>query len=308
VAKMNGILMVDKPTGVTSHDVVYKLRKHIGQQEVGHAGTLDPLASGLLVLLLGEGTKLSRLILSQKKSYLVTVKLGLLTDSWDTDGKTLIEEAVNFSEDQITKALNEIIKMEEFPLPIFSAVKIKGKKLYEYARSEQEVEVPKRVMSFYDLKILNIKPDEVQFEVSCNKGGYIRSLAYVLGEALNSCGTVSYLRRSGSHPYKIENALTLEESLKLSVEELANQRSFESVEDILIDYKALTVSGRDETLMKNGAIPNEILRRMVYDQKQVNKLQKDEYIRVIGADEGRLISLLHLAPNTKPKVFRKFNK
>ena len=118
-------------------------------------------------MLLGEGTKLSRLILSQKKSYQVTVKLGLLTDSWDTDGEILKEESVNFSEEQIKNSLNKIMEMTEFPLPIFSAVKVKGKKLYEYARNDIEVEVPKRAMSFYDLKNLEVSSSEVSFEVTC---------------------------------------------------------------------------------------------------------------------------------------------
>ncbi len=307
MSKVNGLFLIDKPVGVTSHDVVYKIRKYFGQQEVGHAGTLDPLATGLLVILMGEGTKLSRLVLKQQKSYQVKIKLGLLTDSWDTDGKTLKESPVCFNESQIKASLDKIIQMEEFPLPIFSAVKVKGKKLYEYAREEKEIEVPKRKMNFYDLKILDVKKDEVFLEVSCDKGGYIRSLAYVLGESLNSFGTVSFLRRTVSQPYVVSNAISLPQCLQLDKKEIKGQAYFQSLEDILSNYKAMTVSGRDERLMKNGAIPNEILRRMVFDQKQVNIMQKDNYIRVIGAGEGRMISLVHLAPNTKPKVFRKFN-
>ncbi len=303
----SGILLIDKPIGLTSHDVVYKVRKHLGGLAVGHAGTLDPLASGLLVMLIGEGTKLSRLILSQQKSYHVKAKLGLKTDSWDTDGKTLSQEDVQVDAEQIQSAFLQTLSMKEFPLPVFSAVKVKGKKLYEYARKDIDIEVPLRQMNFFDGELLNVSHDHLEFTVYCDKGGYIRSLAHVIGDKLGVGGTVSFLRRTRSHPYDLAQAKTLDDVLSVERNEVFKLDCFHGLADILNPFKGLTVSGRDERLMLNGAIPNEILRRTIFEQKQANKNREDTYIKVIGADLGRIISLLHIAPNTRPKVFRTFN-
>ncbi len=305
--KFNGALLIDKPSGITSHDVVWRVRKITGQKEVGHAGTLDPLASGLLVVLLGEGTKLSNIILNKEKSYAVKARLGFTSDTWDVDGQVTKVPFESQDENSVKNALLSLLNQTTYPLPIYSAVKVKGKKLYEYARENIEVKVPNRDMNFFNMNSLQqIKDNEFSFNVSCSKGSFIRSLVHCLGLKLGTKAIVSGLRRTGSTPFKLEEAITLTDLEKLDINKLDQIPCYKSIESILSKFKSFTISGRDERLMKNGAIPNDLVKRLVYDQKQVNRQDMETYIKIYGADERKLITLLHLQPRNKAKVFRRF--
>ena len=177
---MNGILLINKPKNCTSHDVVYKVRK-IVKEKVGHTGTLDPLAEGVLPLLIGKATLCSKYLIEHDKEYEVVLKLGISTETMDGEGKILEEREIG--EDVLDKKhVEEILesfvgKQKQIP-PMYSAIKVKGKKLYEYARKGEKVEIPKREIEIYSIKLIGINREkkEIEFKVSCSKGTYIRSL------------------------------------------------------------------------------------------------------------------------------------
>ena len=177
---MNGIIIINKPKGCTSHDIVYKVKKMFNEK-VGHTGTLDPMAEGVLPILIGKGTLLSKYLINHDKKYIVKLKLGAKTDTADSEGKIIEEQQVNdelLNEENIRQILKSFIgKQEQIP-PIYSAIKVNGKKLYEYARKGQEVELKPRQIEIYDMKLIgySVEEKQIEFEVFCGKGTYIRSL------------------------------------------------------------------------------------------------------------------------------------
>ena len=194
---MDGIIVVNKPSGCTSHDIVSKIRKKLNIKKVGHTGTLDPLATGVLPILLGNGTKLSKYLINHDKEYIATIKLGVKTDTADIEG-TVIEEkkAPLFTEKQIMNALESLKgKQKQIP-PMYSAIKINGKKLYEYARSGESVEVKPRDIEIYNIVLIKYKDNRIQFKVACSKGTYIRSVCEEIAQKLNTVGTMSALERT----------------------------------------------------------------------------------------------------------------
>lgn len=194
---MNGILVIDKPAGYTSHDIVSKIRKELNIKKVGHTGTLDPLATGVLPILLGNGTKLSKYLINHDKEYIATIKLGEKTDTGDIEGEIIEQKEVKKnSENELIKILETCKgKQEQIP-PMYSAIKINGKKLYEYARNGEKVEVPPRKIEIYDIKLLEYNEINLKFKVSCSKGTYIRSLCEEIAEKLGTVGTMSALQRT----------------------------------------------------------------------------------------------------------------
>ena len=174
---MNGLLLVNKPTGMTSHDVVSVVRRALNTREVGHSGTLDPMASGLMVLLIGEATKLSSYVTEGNKSYEVGLKLGVTTDTLDTTGQVLTEKQVSSTDEDVQKSALALVGEMILPIPIFSAKKIDGKKLYEYAREGEAVEIPSKVMKFWNVETRENRA----FHLHCSKGSFIISLKMLLG-------------------------------------------------------------------------------------------------------------------------------
>ena len=197
---IHGVLLVDKPTGMTSHDVVREVRKKLQMKTVGHAGTLDPLATGLLVILLGEATHLSDDLLNNDKNYHVRVKWGVETDTWDVKGRVLKEDLSPIDGQQVALEAQKLVGNLELPVPIYSAVKLKGKKLYEYAREGQNINLPKREMNFYNLVVDRVGEGFIDVEMSCRKGSFIRSWAHQLGVHLGVGACVERLRRMASTP------------------------------------------------------------------------------------------------------------
>jgi len=210
---MDGILVVNKPKGCTSHDIVYKVKK-IANQKVGHTGTLDPNATGVLPLLIGKGTLVSKYLINHDKIYEAVLKLGIKTDTADLEGKVIQEKEINnqyVTVEYIESVFKELIgKQEQIP-PMYSAIKVNGKKLYEYARKGQEVKIESRVIEIYDIKLNKIEEDELTFEVSCSKGTYIRSLCEMIAEKLDTVGYMKELKRIQVGEFKIEEAICLEE-------------------------------------------------------------------------------------------------
>jgi len=197
---MDGIILINKEKNCTSHDVVYKVKKIFGQK-VGHTGTLDPNATGVLPLLIGKGTKISKYLINHDKIYLVTLKLGEKRDTADSEGNVTQKKNVPaeaFIRENILKAFSRFTgKISQIP-PIYSAIKVNGKKLYEYARKGQNVEVKPRQIEIYyiNLKKIDIENNEIIFEVSCSKGTYIRSLCEDIAESLNTVGYMKELNRT----------------------------------------------------------------------------------------------------------------
>lgn len=237
---MDGLLIFDKEKGITSHDLVYKVRKKLGIKKVGHTGTLDPMATGVLVISIGKGTKTSDYILSSDKVYEAKIKLGVLTDSYDITGKILEEEDVCFTDEDIKDALFKFTgKISQRP-PIYSALKVKGKKLYEYAREGKDVEIKKRDVEIYKNELLDFNgKDEFTILVHVSKGTYIRSLANDLGRSLGTFGTLTELRRTRSGSFKIEDAIKVSAFEKLSIEEI--KEKILPMDLALIDFKRIDI-------------------------------------------------------------------
>lgn len=218
-----GALLVDKPAGLTSHDVVDRLRRHLGIRKVGHAGTLDPAATGLLVLLLGRATKLSDQIMGGDKVYAGTIRLGETTNSYDADGEVTARGEV--PADLALERLNELAAtfagdQMQTP-PMVSAVKVKGVPLYKLARKGQEIEREPRLVHVYSFKFSRYDPPLAEFRLACTKGTYVRSIAHDLGQKLGCGAHLFSLRRLASGGLKLEDARRLDDLLALSSAELA---------------------------------------------------------------------------------------
>ena len=213
---MNGILVIDKPKNCTSRDVVNKVGKIFNTKKVGHTGTLDPIATGVLVLTLGDYTKLSEIITSEYKEYIASVILGIKTDTLDITGNILEEEKINIKDEEIKNAINKMQCTYMQEVPIYSAVKINGKKLYEYARNNQKVELPKRKVTIKQIELVSdIKRDndKIYFDIKClvSKGTYIRSLIRDIAYDLNTYGTMKNLVRTKQGIFSLEDSYTLED-------------------------------------------------------------------------------------------------
>lgn len=207
----NGVINVLKPTGMTSHDVVNKIRKIAGQKKVGHTGTLDPDVAGVLPICLGKGTKISNFLMEGNKKYLCECHLGLLTDTYDIYGKTIKKEEVKVNEDEVKTALEKLKKTTTQKPPIYSAVKYKGKKLYEYARKNQEVDIKEKNIKILSIELISFIDNVVYIKAEVSKGTYMRSLCYDLGKLLNSYGTMGNLLRIESKGLNILDSFTLDE-------------------------------------------------------------------------------------------------
>ena len=212
---MDGILVVKKEKNYTSHDIVAIVKK-ITKTKVGHTGTLDPMATGVLPLLLGEGTKLSKYLIEHDKIYIATIKLGQKTDTQDAEGKVIEEKEVNtalLNKENVKTILNNLKGRQVQTPPIYSAIKVNGKKLYEYARKNQEVEIPKREIEIYEMELIGINESEktITFKVHCSKGTYIRSLCETISEKLETVGYMKELNRIKVGSFSENKAVTLEE-------------------------------------------------------------------------------------------------
>ena len=209
---LSGVLIVDKPTGLTSHDVILKLRRMLGTRRVGHAGTLDPGASGLLLACVGPATKIVQFLSLYDKEYEAVIKLGVTTDTYDGEGKVVAtHQGVLPDPDQIERVfLSFEGRMLQTPPP-YSAVKHRGKKLYQYARARQKVEVSPREVEIKEMQVLRMDLPYVEFRVRCSKGTYVRSLAFDVGRKLGCGAHLAKLRRTGAGPFRLSDALRVEE-------------------------------------------------------------------------------------------------
>lgn len=246
---MNGILLVNKPVGITSRDVVNKVCKILGTKKVGHTGTLDPIASGVLVLCVGSATKLVEILTSNDKEYEAEVTLGIKTDTYDITGNIIKNEDVFVTDDNIKTVLNSMVGTYSQEVPIYSAIKIRGKKLYEYARNGEEINLPKRDVTIKTISLLSINADNTvfTFKTSVSKGTYIRSLVCDIANKLGTIGVMSKLVRTRQGKFSLEDCYTLED-----IEN--NNYKLIDIKECLDDFCQITVDGNLLTAIKNGAV------------------------------------------------------
>ena len=271
---MDGIIIINKTKGCTSHDVVYKIKKMLNKK-VGHTGTLDPMAEGVLPILIGKGTQLSKYLINHDKKYIVELQLGIKTDTADSQGKIIEEKTVNktkLSKENITNVLQTFIgKQEQIP-PIYSAIKVNGKKLYEYARKGQEVELKPRQIEIYDIKLIDYSMDEkqIKFEVFCGKGTYIRSLCEDIATKFETVGYMKSLKRTQVGNFKIDNSITIEE-LKNLIENNENididdilKNKIITVEEIFKKFQSINLDEKKLEMFLNGVMLTQNLDEGVY--------------------------------------------
>ena len=276
----NGVLLIDKPAGFTSRDIVNQVGKIFHTKKIGHTGTLDPMATGVLILCIGSYTKLVDNLTSKNKEYIAVMQLGLLTDTLDTTGKTLKEESVNLDEDKIYAVFKNFPREYNQEVPSYSAVKINGKKLYEYAREGISIHLPKRMVSIYSLEILSIDNNEVTFKTSVSKGTYIRSLIRDLGASLKTYASMRSLRRVS------QGAFAIDKCLKIS--DITENTSLLTLDD-LFSYPHFSLNDTEYQKVLNGnklSLNSESLYLLLtYQNKTIALYMKDgDTYRIIFKD------------------------
>lgn len=264
---MNGVILINKPKGITSRDVVNEVCKILKTKKVGHTGTLDPIASGVLVVCVGKATKLVDIITSANKEYVATVKLGLLTDTLDLDGEVLKKEKVTIRKEELINVLNSFLGKYEQEVPIYSAVKVNGKKLYEYAREGKKVNLPKRMVEIKKIELINLTDEEYKFRVLVSKGTYIRSLIYDINRKLNVIGVMSDLVRTKQGIFNIDDAYTLEDI------KTGNYKMY-TITDVLKNDNCVVINDKLFNSIKNGCIIDNIYGKevvtFIYDNEVVS--------------------------------------
>lgn len=261
---MDGVIIVNKPAGMTSHDVVNRIRKIFKTKKVGHCGTLDPDATGVLVVAVNKATKLLQFLTADNKEYIATLSLGTATDTYDASGKvTATKEYVPISDKKILACLNSFVGEQEQIPPMHSAIKVKGKKLYEYARNNETVEIPKRVITIDYIELISIVDNLVKFKVGCSKGTYIRSLCFDIAKKLDYPGHMYSLIRSKSGNFSLSDSYSLEEIENGEFEML-------SMEEALSNYPKLVVD--DENIIYHGKKIKSKINHQVAIYNQNNKV------------------------------------
>ena len=276
---MNGIIIVNKHKGCTSHDIVYQVKK-MTNQKVGHTGTLDPMATGVLPLLIGIGTQISKYIINHDNTYEAVLQLGEKTDTADIEGEVIETKPVD-SKCLEAKFIEQTLKalegeQEQVP-PMYSAIKINGKKLYEYARKGEKVEIEPRKVEIYSLELININEadKQIEFRVSCSKGTYIRTLCENIAEKLGTVGYMKELKRTQVGEFKIEDAIT--------IEELEQNQTCITIENYFRQNKNINLNEKKLQLFLNGVQLTWPLPDGVY------KVYSNEHFIGIGTVKNNLL-------------------
>ncbi len=282
---MDGIIIINKPKGITSRDVVNETCKILKTKKVGHTGTLDPLATGVLALCVGKATKLVEVLTSSDKEYIATVKLGVLTDTLDTDGKVLKTGETLINKNELLNVLNSFVGMYNQEVPIYSAVKINGKKLYEYARNNEKVVLPKRVVRISNIELLSFSKEEYSFKVTVSKGTYIRSLIKDINDKLGIIGVMSDLVRTRQGRFTIKDSNTLGDIKD-------NNYKILSITDVLKDEACVIIKDKLFNIIKNGGLIDN-----TYDKDMVTFIYNNEVVAIYKTYDK---------DNTKMKPYKMF--
>ena len=281
-SNMNGIVIINKSKGYTSHDIVAKVKKITGEK-VGHTGTLDPLATGVLPLLIGKGTLCSKYLMNHDKTYKVILKLGIKKSTGDEEGEILQEKNVDknsLEEQNVNNVLNSFLGEQEQIPPIYSAIKVDGKKLYEYARKGQEVEIKPRKITIYAIRLLKIDKEkkEIEFEVSCSKGTYIRSLCEDIAKKMGTIGYMKELQRTQVGTFTLEQSILIEDLTKETIEE-----HIITIEDLFKKLENIELNERKLQLFLNGV-------KMSFDLKDgIYKIYSNQQFIGIGIVKDKLL-------------------
>lgn len=284
---MNGILIVNKPKGYTSRDIVNIISKKLNTKKVGHTGTLDPIAEGVLVVPIGRALKISELLTSEKKEYIAKVILGYETDMLDITGKEIKRNIPNVDKDKLIEVLNSFIGKYNQEVPMYSAVKVNGRKLYEYARSNIQITPPSKIVEIYSISLLEgpiYKDDTVEFTMKCevSKGTYIRSLIRDIAYKLSTYGTMKELIRTKQGSFLLEDAFTLEDIQKDNYKLLSIKEALPNIKITKIDYKTLKQ-------VKNGMVLDKFF---------------EEEISLLVDKDGREIAIYKDIGNGKVKPYK----
>lgn len=276
---ISGVLVVDKPVGMTSHDVVQVIRKGSNIRRAGHTGTLDPRASGVLVVLIGPAVRLSEYVSASDKRYQAVIQLGKTTDTYDADGKTTSSSPVNITEELFNEELQKFVGQIEQVPPPYSAVKVQGRKAYDMARKGEEFELEPRIINVYSLELLEWAPPEVVIDVNCSSGTYVRSLANDLGARLGCGATLTGLRRTKSGRFSLRDAVPLRKLTEAFADGTWYQYLIPAAE-ALSDWPTIELSHDQVDALRHG-------HRIPADSK--------EKLKVCGVSEqGELVALMEL--------------
>jgi tRNA pseudouridine55 synthase len=281
---MSGVLVVDKPVGMTSHEVVQIIRRGTNIRRAGHTGTLDPRASGVLVILIGPAVRLSEYVSASDKRYQAVIRLGASTDTYDSDGQVTRTNPIDVTEEQFETELKKFIGEIEQTPPPYSAIKMQGRPAYELAREGEEVEMQPRIINVYSLDVLEWAPPEVTVDVHCSSGTYVRSLAYELGEKLGCGAMLAGLRRTKSGRFTLKDAVPLRKLIE-SFDSNSWYKYVIPAAEALADWSALTLNNEQVEAIRHGhRIPGEG--------------KAGEMVRGI-TEQGELVALLEFDETTK---------
>lgn len=281
---MEGIILVNKPKGISSFDVIRKLKKILKTKKIGHTGTLDPLATGLMLICVGKATKLASDLEAKNKVYLADFEIGYATDTYDIEGKRIAENLIDVSKDNLELSLKKFIgDIKQVP-PMYSAIKIDGNKLYHLARKGIEIERPERDVTIEYINLLDFKDNKAKIETKVSKGCYIRSLIYDIGLDLGTYATMTELQRINVGEYSLTNSYTLEQ-----MEEMAQNNDFSflnSVEDVFSYEKYNLETEKELTLFKNG---NTVKIKDSLENKKYKVYYQDEFLGLANIENNNLL-------------------
>jgi tRNA pseudouridine synthase B len=281
---LEGIILVNKPKGISSFDVIRKLKKILKTKKIGHTGTLDPLATGLMLICVGKATKLASDLEAKNKVYLADFEIGYATDTYDIEGKRIAENLIDVSKDNLELSLKKFIgDIKQVP-PMYSAIKIDGNKLYHLARKGIEIERPERDVTIEYINLLDFKDNKAKIETKVSKGCYIRSLIYDIGLDLGTYATMTELQRINVGEYSLTNSYTLEQ-----MEEMAQNNDFSflnSVEDVFSYEKYNLETEKELTLFKNG---NTVKIKDSLENKKYRVYYQDEFLGLANIENNNLL-------------------
>jgi tRNA pseudouridine synthase B len=281
---LEGIILVNKPKGISSFDVIRKLKKILKTKKIGHTGTLDPLATGLMLICVGKATKLASDLEAKNKVYLADFEIGYATDTYDIEGKRIAENLIDISKDNLELSLKKFIGGIKQVPPMYSAIKIDGNKLYHLARKGIEIERPERDVTIEYINLLDFKDNKAKIETKVSKGCYIRSLIYDIGLDLGTYATMTELQRINVGEYSLTNSYTLEQ-----MEEMAQNNDFSflnSVEDVFSYEKYNLETEKELTLFKNG---NTVKIKDSLENKKYRVYYQDEFLGLASIENNNLL-------------------
>jgi tRNA pseudouridine55 synthase len=288
---MNGVINVYKPEGITSFDAVARVRKLSNTKKVGHTGTLDPAAKGILPICLGRATKVIDYIMNSIKTYRVELKLGVITDTYDREGKVLEENEVKASKERIEEVILSFIGESYQVPPMYSALKVNGKRMYELARQGVTVEREPRKICIYSITNIEINSIYARFDVCCSKGTYIRSLCHDIGEKLGCGGMMNALERIATGPFNIENCIELH---LLNEDNIAEHLL--SLDEVLKEYEPVSVNSALAKLLTNGvSVKDKSLISYIDDNKTYRVYDSENKLLGLGVktkDSFKIVNLL----------------